>query len=80
MAGTRGHQTIEVTGGGEATSDSPDGQAAAIDLALKRAHAVAEGLQAQHVPSASIRLAAYAFGRGRHPPPDPLTSRLNAES
>jgi hypothetical protein len=64
MAGKRGHQTIEVTGGGEAKSDSPDGQAAAIDLALKRAHAVAGGLEAQHVPPASIRLAAYAFGRG----------------
>ena len=64
IAGRRGHQNVEITGAGDAMSDTPEGQAAAIELALKRAHAVAKGLEAMHVPPASIRLAAYAFGRG----------------
>ncbi len=64
IAGRRGNQTIEITGAGDAASDTPEGQAAAIELALRRAHAVAKGLEAMHVPPASIRLAAYAFGRG----------------
>ena len=55
---------LEITGLGEAASDTPDGQAAAIDLGLKRARAVAEGFTALHVPPASMQLAAYAFGRG----------------
>ena len=55
---------LEITGLGEAVSDTPDGQAAAIDLGLKRAHAVAEGFTALHVPPGSMQLASYAFGRG----------------
>ncbi len=55
---------LDITGLGEAVSDTPDGQAAAIDLGLKRAKAVADGFASLHVPPASIRLASYAFGRG----------------
>ena len=60
----RRHQPIEVLGLGEAASDTPDGQAAAIELALRRARAVAAALESQHVPADSIRLSADAFGRG----------------
>jgi hypothetical protein len=60
----RKKRRLEVTGLGEAVSDSPDGQAAAIDLALKRAKSVADGFVALHVPKDAIVLAAYAFGRG----------------
>ena len=55
---------LEITGLGEAVSDTPDGQAAAIDLGLRRAKAVADGFAALHVPPTSIHLASYAFGRG----------------
>ncbi len=60
----RRKQGIEVVGLGGAASDTPDGQAAAIELALRRARAVAVALQAQRVPANAIRLSADAFGRG----------------
>ena len=60
----RRKQGIEVVGLGGAASDTPDGQAAAIELALRRARAVEHALEAQHVPASSIRLSANAFGRG----------------
>jgi outer membrane protein OmpA-like peptidoglycan-associated protein len=64
IAATRKKQHLSITGLGEAASDSPDGQAAAIDLGLKRAQAVAEGFASLHVPPSDITLSAYAFGRG----------------
>jgi outer membrane protein OmpA-like peptidoglycan-associated protein len=64
IAATRKKQRIAITGLGEAVSDSPDGQAAAIDLGLKRAEAVAQGFASLHVPPGDIILSAYAFGRG----------------
>lgn len=64
IAATRKKQHLAITGLGEAVSDSPDGQAAAIDLGLKRAAAVAEGFASLHVPPGDIALSAYAFGRG----------------
>ena len=60
----RQKQPILVIGLGEATSDTPDGQASAISLALRRAKSVADALQAQHVPASLIRVGANAFGRG----------------
>ncbi len=60
----RQKQPILVIGLGEATSDTPDGQASAISLALRRAKSVADALEAQHVPANLIRVGANAFGRG----------------
>ncbi len=60
----RRKQGIEVIGLGSAASDSPDGQAAAIELALRRARAVEAALVAQHVPASLVRISANAFGRG----------------
>jgi len=53
---------VEVIGLGEARSDTPEGQAAAIGLGLKRAQAVAALLAGMHVHD--VRLGARAFGRG----------------
>ncbi len=61
---TRGKRPVEVVGLGAAQSDTPDGQAAAIALALRRARAVATALEGQRVPATMIRLSANAFGRG----------------
>jgi outer membrane protein OmpA-like peptidoglycan-associated protein len=57
-------QIVQIIGLGEASADTPDGQAAAIGLALKRAQAVAAALAAMHVPQSAMRLGADAFGRG----------------
>lgn len=62
--GHRKKQAIEITGLGEAQSDTPEGQAEAIVLALKRARAVADSLAALHVPQAAMRIAAQPYGRG----------------
>jgi outer membrane protein OmpA-like peptidoglycan-associated protein len=64
IAAARKKQRLSITGLGEAVSDSPDGQAAAIELGLKRAQAVADGFASLHVPPSDIVLSAYAFGRG----------------
>ena len=60
----RSHQPIVITGLGEAASDTPDGQAAALSLALQRARAVAAALRLLHVDPADMHLSAQAFGRG----------------
>ncbi len=60
----RRHQSIVVIGLGGAVSDTPDGQAAAIALGLKRGQAVAQTLAGLHVPPEAIRLQARAFGSG----------------
>jgi outer membrane protein OmpA-like peptidoglycan-associated protein len=64
LAATRKKQRLDITGLGEAVSDTPDGQAAAIELGLKRAQAVAQAFAALNVPQSAIVLSAYAFGRG----------------
>jgi outer membrane protein OmpA-like peptidoglycan-associated protein len=64
LANARKKQRLDITGLGEAVSDSPDGQAAAIELGLKRAQAVAQAFAALNVPQSAIVLSAYAFGRG----------------
>jgi outer membrane protein OmpA-like peptidoglycan-associated protein len=63
-ASHRGKGTIEVEGHGDARSDTPAGQEAALDLGLKRAQVIAKALEAQHVPPDAIRISATAFGRG----------------
>ncbi len=57
-------QIVEILGLGDAAADTPEGQATAIALGLARAQAVAAQLEALHVPAASLRLGADAFGRG----------------
>jgi outer membrane protein OmpA-like peptidoglycan-associated protein len=64
VAAHRKTHAIEITGYGEAASDTPAAQEAAIDLGLARAQAIAAALVAkQHVPSEALRLSAAAFGR-----------------
>ena len=63
-AAHRGKGAIEVEGHGDAASDSPGGQEAALQLAIKRTEALTKALEAQHVPSGAIRISATAFGRG----------------
>jgi outer membrane protein OmpA-like peptidoglycan-associated protein len=62
--GQRGRKAIDVIGLGEAGSDTPLGQEAAIDLALRRARAVADAFLALHVPRDALHLSARAYGRG----------------
>jgi outer membrane protein OmpA-like peptidoglycan-associated protein len=64
LARQRGASTIAVTGFGEAASNEPDAQAAALPLALNRARAVAARLMANGVPGAAIRIAADPQGSG----------------
>jgi outer membrane protein OmpA-like peptidoglycan-associated protein len=64
LKATLGKGTIEIIGLGDAESDSPLGQEAAIDLALRRARAIAEAFEAMHVPQSALRLAARPYGRG----------------
>ncbi len=64
IAGRRHTNPVLITGLGEAQSDTPEGQADAIKLGLKRARAVAQGLVAKNVPPGDIRLAASPYGRG----------------
>jgi outer membrane protein OmpA-like peptidoglycan-associated protein len=64
IAGSRKKRRLQITGLGEAVSDTPDGQAAAIELGLKRAQAVAQAFASLHVPDNAMVLSAYAFGRG----------------
>lgn len=58
------NQSIDIVGLGEAESDSPIGQEAAIDLGLRRARAIADALAAMHVPQGAMHIAARPFGRG----------------
>jgi outer membrane protein OmpA-like peptidoglycan-associated protein len=64
VKGSLGKGSIEIIGLGDAESDSPLGQEAAIDLALRRARAIAEAFEAMHVPQSALRLAARPYGRG----------------
>ena len=62
--GARGPRRLRVSGYGDAASDAPADQGAALRLALARAATVAETLEHMGVPSSAIVLAASAFGRG----------------
>ncbi len=64
LAGERGGAGVAVTGFGDSGTDAPAGQAAALDLALRRAEAIAAVLGTYGVPPSAIRVGAEAFGRG----------------
>jgi len=64
LAAKRGTAAIALTGHGDATSEDPAVQSAALSLALARAQAAAKALVANGVPESAIRLGAEASGRG----------------
>jgi outer membrane protein OmpA-like peptidoglycan-associated protein len=64
LASRRGTGMIAVTGYGDAASDSPDAQSAALVLGLSRAQAMATALTAAGVPASAVQVDAAAIGRG----------------
>ncbi len=64
LASRRGSGIIAVVGYGDATSNDPDAQAAALTLGLSRAKAMAAALSAAGVPASAVQLDAEAIGRG----------------
>lgn len=64
IAARHGERGIAITGYGEASRSDPLGQSAALDLALRRARAVATALVAEGVAVRFLRLNAEAAGRG----------------
>ncbi|HUN41533.1 MAG TPA: OmpA family protein [Acetobacteraceae bacterium] len=60
----RGSAVIAVTGYGDASSDDPAAQSAALSLGLARAQAVANVLTGDGVPQTAVRVGAEAAGRG----------------
>jgi outer membrane protein OmpA-like peptidoglycan-associated protein len=64
FAAKRGNAAVAVTGYGEAASDSPDAQSAAMALALARAQAIVAVLAASGVPASAMVIDAQAAGRG----------------
>ena len=63
LASLRAGATIRVSAGGDAASASPDAQAAALPLALRRVGAITATLIAAGVPPAALRADAAALGR-----------------
>jgi len=64
LAGRRGSGIIAVTGYGEAASNDPDAQSAALALGLSRAKAMAAALTSAGVPASAVQVDAEAIGRG----------------
>jgi len=64
LAGRRGSGIIAVTGFGDAASNEPDAQSAALALGLSRAKAMAAALAAAGVPASAVQVDAAAIGRG----------------
>ncbi|HEY7578966.1 MAG TPA: hypothetical protein VH855_15355 [Acetobacteraceae bacterium] len=64
LAGRRGNGVIAVTGYGDAASDDPDAQSAALALGLSRAKAMATALTRAGVPASAVQVDAEAIGRG----------------
>jgi outer membrane protein OmpA-like peptidoglycan-associated protein len=64
LAARRGNGIIGVTGYGDATSDDPTTQSAALTLGLSRAKAMAAALTAAGVPASAVQVDAAAIGRG----------------
>ncbi len=64
LAARRGSGMIAVTGYGDATSDDPAAQSAALTLGLSRARAMAAALTAAGVPATAVQVDAAAIGRG----------------
>jgi outer membrane protein OmpA-like peptidoglycan-associated protein len=60
----RGNGSIAIEGHGDAASDSPSGQEAALRLGLQRAQAIAAKYEKMGVPGDALVLSATAFGRG----------------
>jgi outer membrane protein OmpA-like peptidoglycan-associated protein len=64
LAARRGNGMIAVTGYGDATSDDPAIQSAALTLGLSRAKAMAAALASAGVPASAVQVDAAAIGRG----------------
>jgi outer membrane protein OmpA-like peptidoglycan-associated protein len=64
LAAQRGNGIIAVTGYGDAASNDPNAQSAALTLGLSRAQAMAAALTSAGVPSSAVQVAAEAIGRG----------------
>ena len=64
LAARRGDGMIAVTGYGDAASNDPDAQSAALALGLSRAQAMAAALTAAGVPASAVQVDAAAIGRG----------------
>src|SRR5262249_7372264 len=64
LAARRGSSVIAVTGYGDAASDDPDAQSAALALGLSRAKAMAAPLASAGVPASVVQVDAAAIGRG----------------
>lgn len=64
LAQRRAGGPVLVSAGGDAASASPDAQAAALPLALRRARAIAAGLTEAGVPDSALRYDVAALGRG----------------
>ena len=64
LAARRGSGMIAVTGYGDAASNDPDAQSAALSLGLSRAQAMAAVLTAAGVPATAVQVDAAAVGRG----------------
>jgi outer membrane protein OmpA-like peptidoglycan-associated protein len=64
LAGRRGSGIIAVTGYGDAASNDPDAQSAALALGLSRAKAMAAALTAAGVPASAVQVDAAAIGGG----------------
>jgi outer membrane protein OmpA-like peptidoglycan-associated protein len=64
LATRRGTGMIAVTGYGDAASNNPDAQSAALALGLSRAQAMAAALTAAGVPASAVQVDAAAIGRG----------------
>jgi outer membrane protein OmpA-like peptidoglycan-associated protein len=64
LAMRRGNAVVAITGYGDATTNAPAAQTAALSLGLSRAQAVANALAAAGVPRDMIRVNAEAIGRG----------------
>jgi outer membrane protein OmpA-like peptidoglycan-associated protein len=64
LASRRGTGIIAVTGYGDASSNDPDAQSAALTLGLSRAQAMAAALTSAGVPRSAVQVDAEAIGRG----------------
>lgn len=64
LAAKRGAGLIAVTGYGDAASNDPDAQLAALALGLSRAQAMAAALKSAGVPASAVQIDASAIGRG----------------
>ncbi len=64
LAARRGNGIIAVTGYGDAASNDPDAQSAALTLGLSRAQAITAALTSAGVPRSAVQVDAEAIGRG----------------